>query len=36
MRPGGSFAPVILYFEAMALLAFIGILLAPENYRRAL
>jgi len=36
MGPGGSFLPVIIYFEAMALLAFIGMLMAPENYKRAL
>ncbi len=31
-----SFTPVVLYFEVIAVLAFIGILLAPENYKRAL
>ena len=31
-----GFMPVILYFEAMAVLALIGILMAPENYKRAL
>jgi MFS transporter, MHS family, shikimate and dehydroshikimate transport protein len=36
MGTGGSFTLVIFYFEAMAALAFAGILLAPENYRRAL
>lgn len=36
MGSGGSFLPVILYFEAMAALAFIGMLMAPENYKRAL
>jgi len=36
MGPSGSYMPVILYFEAMALLAFIGMLLAPENFKRAL
>jgi MFS family permease len=35
MGPGGSFMPVILYFEAIALLAFIGMLMAPENFKRA-
>jgi hypothetical protein len=32
----GSFAPIIVYFEAVALLAFVGVVLAPENFRRAL
>jgi hypothetical protein len=32
----GSFAPIIVYFEAMALLAFVGVVLALENFRRAL
>jgi MFS transporter, MHS family, shikimate and dehydroshikimate transport protein len=36
MRQGASFTPVIVYFEVMAVLAFIGILIAPENYKRAL
>jgi len=37
MGPGaGSFTPGILYFEAMALLAFVGVLFAPENFKRAL
>ncbi|MGV7218199.1 MFS transporter [Bradyrhizobium sp. UFLA05-112] len=33
---GGSFTPVILYFEAIAACAFIGILLAPESSKHAL
>lgn len=33
---GGNFTPVIYYFEAMAALAFIGVLLTPENYKKAL
>jgi MFS family permease len=33
---GGSFMPVILYFEAIALCALIGIVLAPESAKRAL
>jgi MFS family permease len=36
MGSTGSFTPVILYFEAIAACAFIGILLAPESSRRAL
>ena len=36
MGSGTSFTPVIGYFEIIAVCAFIGILLAPENYRRAL
>jgi MFS family permease len=36
MSSGGSLLPVILYFEAMAVLAFVGILLAPENFKKAL
>jgi MFS family permease len=33
---GGHLWSVILYFEAMAVLAFIGVLFAPESYKRAL
>jgi len=36
MGQGGSFMPVILYFEAIALCAFIGICLAPESAKRSL
>jgi metabolite-proton symporter len=36
MGPTTGFTPVVLYFEAMALLALIGILFAPENYKRPL
>jgi MFS family permease len=36
MAQSSSFMPVIVYFEAMAALAFVGILFAPENYKRAL
>jgi MFS family permease len=36
MGAGTSFTPVIAYFESIAACAFIGILFAPENYRRAL
>jgi MFS family permease len=36
MGSGTSFTPVIYYFEAIAVCAFIGILFAPENSRRAL
>jgi hypothetical protein len=32
----GSFTPIIVYFEAIASLAFVGVVLAPENFRRAL
>jgi MFS family permease len=32
----GSFTPIIVYFEAIALLAFLGVVLAPENFKRAL
>jgi MFS family permease len=36
MGHGGTFTPVILYFEAMAVLGFIAILVAPENHKRSL
>ena len=36
MGHGGGFTPVILYFEAIALCALIGVLLAPESSKRAL
>jgi len=36
MGSSGNFTPVILYFEAIAVCAFIGILLAPESAKRAL
>ena len=36
MGQGLGFMPVILYFEAIAVLALIGTLIAPENYKRAL
>ncbi|HLZ02923.1 MAG TPA: MFS transporter [Bradyrhizobium sp.] len=36
MGSGASFTPVILYFEVIAALALIGVLLAPENARKAL
>jgi len=36
MGSGGSFTSVILYFEAIAACAFVGILLAPESVKRAL
>jgi len=36
MHGGGSFTSVIVYFEIMAVLAFIGIMVAPENFKRAL
>ncbi len=36
MGSSGSFTPVILYFEAIAACAFIGILLAPESRQREL
>ncbi len=36
MGQGASFTPVIVYFEVMAVLALFGILIAPENYKRAL
>jgi MFS transporter, MHS family, shikimate and dehydroshikimate transport protein len=36
MGAGTSFTPVIGYFEVIAVCAFIGILFAPENFRRAL
>ncbi len=36
MGSSGSFTPVILYFEAIAACAFIGILLAPESRKREL
>jgi metabolite-proton symporter len=31
-----SFTPVVLYFEAIAAIAFVGILFAPENFKRSL
>jgi MFS family permease len=36
MGSSGSFTPVILYFEAIAACAFVGILLAPESAKRTL
>lgn len=36
MGTGTSFTPVIGYFEIIAVCAFVGILFAPENYRRSL
>jgi MFS transporter, MHS family, shikimate and dehydroshikimate transport protein len=36
MGSGTSFTPVIFYFETIAALAFIGVLLAPENARKVL
>ena len=36
MGTGGSFTWVILYFEAIAACAFVGIVLAPESSRRSL
>src|SRR5437764_256920 len=36
MGLGSGFTPVVLYFEAMALLALIGVLMAVESYKRAL
>jgi metabolite-proton symporter len=36
MGPETGFTPVVIYFEVMALLAFIGVLLASESYKRAL
>ncbi|WP_454649965.1 MFS transporter [Bradyrhizobium liaoningense] len=36
MGSGTSFTPIILYFEAVAVLALIGVFLAPENARKAL
>ncbi len=36
MGHGGSFMPVILYFEAIALCALIGVFLAPESSKRTL
>jgi hypothetical protein len=33
---GGSFLSIIVYFEAIAVCAFVGVLLAPESARRAL
>jgi MFS family permease len=32
----GSFVPIIAYFEGIALLSFVGVMLAPENFRRPL
>jgi MFS family permease len=32
----GSFVPIIGYFEAIAVLAFVGVMLAPESFKRAL
>jgi MHS family shikimate/dehydroshikimate transporter-like MFS transporter len=36
MGKGTDFTPVIYYFETMAVLAFLGMLFAPENFRRDL
>jgi hypothetical protein len=36
MGSTGSFTSVILYFEVIAVLALIGMVLAPENAKRAL
>lgn len=36
MGTGTSFTPVILYFEVIAVIAFAGLLFAPESSRRAL
>jgi hypothetical protein len=36
MGSGTSFTPVVLYFEAIACLALLGVFLAPENSRKAL
>ncbi len=36
MAGGTDFTPVVYYFEAMAALAFVGILMAPESQKRAL
>ncbi len=36
MGNGTSFTPVIFYFEAIAVLAFVGILFATDNYKKAL
>lgn len=36
MGAGGSFTSVILYFEVIAVCAFVGILLAPESAKRSL
>ena len=36
MGSGISFTPVVLYFEAIAVLALIGVFLAPENARKIL
>ena len=33
---GGSTTPVIIYFEVIAVLAFVSMLLAPENAKKAL
>jgi MFS family permease len=36
MGNDASFTPVVLYFEVIAVIAFIGIMWAPENYKRDL
>lgn len=36
MGKGMSFTPVVLYFGAIAVLALIGVWLAPESVRKAL
>lgn len=36
MGSGTSFTPVIVYFEIIAVLAFVGMLFAPENFRKKL
>jgi hypothetical protein len=36
MGNGASFGSVVTYFEVMAACAFVGIVLAPENSKRAL
>jgi MFS family permease len=36
MGSGASFTPIVLYFEAVAFVALVGVLLAPENARKAL
>jgi MHS family shikimate/dehydroshikimate transporter-like MFS transporter len=36
MGPTTNFGPVIVYFEIMAAMAFVGILFAPENSKKAL
>ena len=36
MGDGASFLPVIIYFEVIAVVALIGVFVAPENHKRAL